>query len=86
MSNAVPTGDSNPAATGPVVPRDQWLNFVVDAYEGRASSEVPSALLPGFPPDELQITTTSEAGGHVGPSARLLLRLHRNFRTPRTAN
>jgi SAM-dependent methyltransferase len=52
----------NPPATGPIFPRDEWLNFVVDAYEGRRSPRVPPAMLPGFPPDELQIATTGQAG------------------------
>jgi SAM-dependent methyltransferase len=45
----------------PVLPRDAWLEVVCDAYEGRRA-DLPGAMLPGFPPDQLQINTTGQAG------------------------
>ena len=49
------------AEAGPVVLRDTWLDVVCAAYEGR-SAGLPRMMLPGFPPDEMQIATTGQAG------------------------
>jgi glycosyltransferase involved in cell wall biosynthesis len=45
----------------PIVPRAAWLETICSAYEGRRNS-LPFTILPGFPSDELQITTTGSAG------------------------
>src|ERR1700680_1083486 len=46
----------------PLVPRDAWLEIVTAAYRGQYDARVPTYVLPGFPPDELQIATTGQAG------------------------
>jgi len=46
----------------PLVPRDAWLEIVTAAYRGQYDARVPTYVLPGFPPDELQIATTGHAG------------------------
>jgi glycosyltransferase involved in cell wall biosynthesis len=45
----------------PVVPRGRWLETICSVYEGRKTG-LPSTRVPGFPSDELQITTTGSAG------------------------